>query len=85
MNVSMVVPDNDAPYSNSTPERTTTIAEWLCRIRAEYVEVPGLSLTRQQAKRLWRLDDVLCDSVLQALVDVRFLRRTPAGSYIRAD
>ena len=76
MDVSIAVPE--------TALETMT-AEWLCRIRGEYTEVPGLSLTRQQAKRLWRLDDAMVDRVLQALVDVRFLRRTATGSYVRAD
>ena len=76
MDVSIAVPDTALE---------TMAAEWLCRIRGEYSEVPGLSLTRQQAKRLWRLDDAMVDYVLQALVDVRFLRRTATGSYVRAD
>lgn len=84
MDVSIAVPGNRATTAESAAEQTT-VAEWLCRIRAEYVEVPGLSLTRQQAKRLWRLNDVMCDNLLQALVDVHFLRRTPTGSYVRAD
>lgn len=69
----------------STPADHTTIADWLCRIRAEYIEVPGLNLTRPQAKRLWGLDDLTCDRVLNALVEGRFLRLTASGTYIRTD
>ena len=69
---------------SKTGERTTA-AEWLCRIRAEYLEVPGLSLTRQQAKRLWGLDDLMCESLLGSLIDARFLRLTPSGTYVRCD
>jgi hypothetical protein len=71
-------------FSPTTREHTT-IPDWLCRIRAEYREVPGLNLTRQQAKRLWGLDDVTCDSLLAALVDTRFLRLTASGTYVLTD
>jgi hypothetical protein len=63
----------------------TTFADWLCRIRAEYIEVPGLSLTRAQAKRLWGLDDATCDRLLASLVNARFLRLSASGTYVRAD
>ena len=63
----------------------TTIADWLHLIRAEYLEIPGLHLTRKQVQRLWNLDDVTCDALLEALVEVRFLRQTQAGAYVRAD
>lgn len=62
-----------------------TIADWIHLIRSEYLEIPGLHLTRNQVLRLWGLDAVMCDALLQALVDVRFLRRTQAGAYVRAD
>lgn len=63
----------------------TTIADWVHLIRSEYLEIPGLHLTRDQVQRLWGLDAVTCDALLEALVDVRFLRRTLAGAYVRAD
>jgi hypothetical protein len=61
------------------------VADWLGLIRAEYLEIPGLHLTRAQVQRLWSLDDVTCDALLQALVDGGFLRLTRAGAYVRAD
>jgi hypothetical protein len=51
-------------------------------IRAEYDEMPGLCLTRAQVQRLWFLEPDVCDNVLNAMVDARFLRLTPAG-YVR--
>lgn len=63
----------------------TTIADWLRRIRAEYVEMPGLQLTELQVRRLWGLDPVVSEALLAALVDARFLRRTREGSYLRTD
>lgn len=62
-----------------------TIADWLQLIRAEYLEIPGLHLTKRQVQRLWGLDSVTCEALVDALVDARFLRRTPAGAYVRAD
>jgi hypothetical protein len=55
------------------------------RIRGEFLEMPGLRLTLQQARRLWRLDDTACDAVLAVLVDAQFLARTPDGAFVRQD
>jgi len=58
---------------------------WLHLIRAEYLEIPGLHLTRPQVRRLWGLDELTCDALLDALVNVNFLRRTRTGGYVRSD
>jgi hypothetical protein len=63
----------------------TTIADLVHRVRAEYLEMPGLQLTRSQVRRLWGLDEFTCDALLDALVRVRFLRQTRSGGYVRAD
>ena len=63
----------------------TTIADWLQLIRAEYLEIPGLRLTRLQVHRLWGLDASACDALLGALVDVGFLTRTRDERYVRAE
>lgn len=55
------------------------------RIRAEYLEMPGLRLTPVQAQRLWGLDRVACDAILGALVEANFLTRTRDGAFVRAD
>src|SRR5262245_52266932 len=60
-------------------------SEWLRRIRAEYQEVPGMNLTKAQVQRLWGLDDVTCDTLLDDLVKAGFLRRTRTQGYVRAD
>lgn len=54
------------------------------RVRGEYLEMPGLSLTEPQAQRLWHLDPQACQSLLKALVESGFLRQTPRGGYVRA-
>lgn len=57
----------------------------LLRVRGEYLEMPGLRLTPAQAQRLWGLDATAAQSVIEALVDARFLRRRPDGTFVRAD
>jgi hypothetical protein len=64
-----------------TPQ--ASIHDWLRLIQAEYLEVPGLHLTRQQAEGLWGLDTLTSEALLDALVDARFLRRTRDGRYTR--
>jgi Fic family protein len=54
-------------------ERVTT------RLRAEFLEMPGLRLTRQQVARLTGVDVRTATAELSALVDVGFLRLTPQG------
>ena len=61
------------------------IAGWLRVIRAEYLESPGLRLTKAQVERLWNLDDVLSAALLAALVDVKFLKRSHRDTYVQAD
>jgi hypothetical protein len=55
------------------------------RIKAEYMELPGLQLTSWQAQRLWGLDQVQCDAILQVLLETAFLRKTKTGAYAIAD
>jgi hypothetical protein len=65
-------------------ESTTAIEDWLRLIQAEYLEIPGLCLTPLQVQRLWNLDGVTAESLIAALVDARFLRRTDRGAYVLA-
>jgi hypothetical protein len=53
-------------------------------VRGEFLEMPGLRLTRQQARRLWALDADTCDAVLSTLEGSGFLRRTREGKYMLA-
>ena len=54
------------------------------RVCGEFLEMPGLRLTRQQARRLWGLDEPTCRQVLDFLVDARFLARPERdGAYSR--
>ena len=63
--------------------RTESVQDgMLCRIRGEYLEMPGLRLTPAQAQRLWTMDRPTCESLLNALVDAHFLARTRDGSFV---
>jgi hypothetical protein len=53
------------------------------RIRAEYLEMPGLSLRPEQVQRLCGVDSTLCESVLEVLVESGFLSRRSDGAYGR--
>ena len=55
------------------------------RIRGEYAEMPGLSLTPAQAERLWQLDRETCRAALNRLVQRRVLALTPRGRYVKHD
>jgi hypothetical protein len=56
----------------------------LLRVQAEFLEMPGLRVTRAQARRLWALDHAVCEAVLCALVDARFLVESRNASFTRA-
>jgi hypothetical protein len=62
-----------------------TATDWLAIIRAEYLEIPGLRLTKAQVQRLWGLDATTCDVLLNALESMRFLKRTASDAYVRVD
>jgi hypothetical protein len=55
----------------------------LRRVRGEYLEMPGLRLTRLQAQRLWALDEQTCAEILDSLTEARFLLRQNDGTYTR--
>jgi hypothetical protein len=57
----------------------------LQRIQGEFVEMPGLRLTAPQAQRLWGLERDVCNALLGALVDAKFLSQTRDGAFIRTD
>jgi hypothetical protein len=60
-----------------------TIDGVLTRLRAEFVEMPGLLLTAAQVQRLCGVEPAMCQVVLDALVDARFLYVKPDGTYGR--
>jgi hypothetical protein len=61
------------------------VNEVLQRIQGEYLEMPGLRLTAAQAQRLWGLDRDVCQALLDALIDAKFLVRTRDGAFVRME
>jgi hypothetical protein len=59
--------------------------ECVDRIRAEYLEMPGLSLTRKQMRRLVMVDANTCDGAVDELVTSGFLRYRADQTLVRAD
>jgi hypothetical protein len=58
--------------------------ELIERVRAEYLEMPGLRLTAPQVQRLCGIDRAACDQVLDALVSANFLCVKPDRYYARS-
>jgi len=52
------------------------------RIRSEYAALPGLKLTRDQACRLWAVDDEHCTAAFDILLAEGFLHRTGTGKFV---
>lgn len=55
----------------------------LRRIRSEFIEMPGLKLTVPQALRLWGVDQLTCEAVVEKLTQSNFLTRTRDGAIVR--
>ena len=52
------------------------------KMRGEYESMPGLKLTREQACRIWAVDEQTCEFALDALITEGFLHRTGTGKFI---
>ena len=53
------------------------------RVRAEFLEMPGLRLKLEQVQRLCGVERAVCKHVLDSLVDGEFLCVKPDGVYAR--
>ena len=53
------------------------------RVRAEFEEMPGLTLTVRQASRLFGLEHDVCHVIVERLIESEFLRRTQNGAITR--
>ncbi len=67
------------------PEQDRPSDEVLRRVQCEFLEMPGLRLTGPQACRMWGLDAAVCDALLGALVEAKFLFRTRDGAFMRVE
>lgn len=55
----------------------------LNRLRAEFLEMPGLRLTFPQVQRLCGIEQAVCQLVLDSLVERKFLSVKADGVYAR--
>lgn len=53
------------------------------RLRAEYLEMPGMRLRLEQVQRLCGFEQTTCRLVLDALVKANFLCLKSDGTYVR--
>jgi hypothetical protein len=65
----MHAPDRRFPRS----DRDLPPAEAMRRAKADYVEMPGLSVTVEQGARLWQVETSVCLDVLADLVRQGFV------------
>ena len=65
------------------PMSTSADQQMLERIRAEYLEMPGMRLTLAQVQRLCGGEAAVCTAVLESLVEAKFLRVAVDGTYMR--
>jgi len=60
-----------------------TIEDVVNRLRAEYLEMPGLRLRPEQVQRLCGIERTICHMVLESLVAAKFLCVSSDGHYAR--
>ena len=60
-----------------------TIEDVHNRLRAEFLEMPGLRLKPEQVQRLCGVERTICQMVLDVLVDEKFLCVKSDGHYAR--
>lgn len=73
------------PRARPVKARSAALEQVATRVRAEYLEMPGLCLTREQARCLWALEPDVCNQVLEYLVESGFLVETAHATFVRAD
>ncbi len=64
---------------------TSAVDAILRRVQNEFLEMPGLRLTPEQATRLWGVNNETCRAVIESLVASAFLRWTSKGTVMLAD
>jgi hypothetical protein len=59
------------------------VEQLIARVRAEYLQRPGLALTKEQMRRYWVLDASACDTIVAALVASGFLHQRADHAFVR--
>jgi hypothetical protein len=68
----------------TTPSRSAPLAALLQRVREQYREMPGLTLTKPQATLLFGVAPSVCAAMLRALVMENFLSRSGDGLFVQS-
>ena len=64
---------------------TPRVEEAVQKLKDVFLEIPGTQLSLVDASRLSGLERNTCRMILEALEDVRFLRRAPNGLFVRRE
>jgi len=59
------------------------IAALTNRVRNAFLDVPDLSMTFEQAQRLFRIDRATCQALFDRLVESAVVTRKPDGTFTR--
>ena len=76
--------DDDGRTALSTTIDEAEYRRALQRIRAEFLEMPGMHLTTNQVQRLAGVNGLMCTRVLDELVVTGLLSRGASGTYKRS-
>ena len=64
---------------------TPRVEEAVQKLKGVFLEIPDTQLSLVDASRLSGLERNTCRMILEALEDVRFLRRAPNGLFVRRE
>ena len=64
---------------------TPRVEEAVQKLKGVFLEIPSTQLSLVDASRLSGLERNTCRMILEALEDVRFLRRAPNGLFVRRE
>jgi hypothetical protein len=76
---------SNTPAHHLHDQNADALSRAVQRVKAEFLEMPGLTLTVAQASRLWSFEASFCMAVLSALEEARFLVRTRHSTFARAE
>jgi hypothetical protein len=63
---------------------SNAIAALIARVQDAFLDIQGLSMTFEQAQRLFYIDRATCKALFDVLVNSAVVTRKPDGTFIRA-
>jgi hypothetical protein len=76
---------NNCEQEGMSVESNGLFSDWIALVRAEFLEMPGLALTKGQMRRLWALDASACDAIVEVLTSSEFLCQRADRTFMRRD